>query len=380
MKLYNNILSTFKTRRLWRGALTVFIMVALYYLGTVLPDKLAAKRQAEGLEIKAILIGPLQSYIDTTDNAPICVLAGLSEVGSGADPLRVMLAKDDKDGFYRDFSYYADNGPVVPGGIMQTATLMFYLDKGRITLNMNVPTNNGKLPELMSGFNEDPHIIDYERTTGRDSISIREGFLRSYRYVTNRYVLDDIRRGPSTVWYTFVDQFMDYFGPSSEYFLPRFTYKSVLEKEALSIANGTGIILSQDQILNLYGSIANGGVKPAYRYHRKKAFCSENTAREISIMLRHNVLEGTGRTLKDSFIPIAGKYGTGILDKGHLPLYGNVQEKGLVYVTSFVGFFPADAPKYTLCVSMYYDDYPNYELCKRAFGDIVDQMNENGLL
>ena len=97
-------------------------------------------------------------------------------------------------------------------------------------------------------------------------------------------------------------------------------------------------------------------------------------------MLRHNVLEGTGRTLKDSFIPIAGKYGTGILDKGHLPLYGKVQEKGQVYVTSFVGFFPAYAPKYTLCVSMYYDDYPNYELCKKAFGDIVDQMNDKGLL
>ena len=97
-------------------------------------------------------------------------------------------------------------------------------------------------------------------------------------------------------------------------------------------------------------------------------------------MLRHNVLEGTGRTLKDSFIPIAGKYGTGILDKGHLPLYGKVLEKGRVYVTSFVGFFPTDAPKYTLCVSMYYDDYPNYELCKKAFGDIVDQMNEKGLL
>lgn len=380
MKLCNNILSAIKTRGLWRRVLIVLLLVAVYCIGTILPYKMYEKRQAEGSEVKDVLMGPLQSYIDTTDKAPVCVLASISEVGSGRDPFRVLLAKDNKDGYYRDFSYYADNVPVVPGGIMQTATLMFYIDRGRITLDMNVPTNKGKLPELMSGFNEDPHIIDYERTTGRDSISIREGFLRSYRYVTNRYVLDDIRKGVGTVWYIFVDQFIDYFGPSSEYFLPRFTYKSVLEKEALSIANGTGIILSQDQILNLYGSIANGGVKPAYRYHRKKAICSENIARELSIMLRHNVLEGTGRTLKDSFIPIAGKYGSGILDKGHLPLYGNVQEKGRVYVTSFVGFFPADAPKYTLCVSMYYDDFPDYELCKRAFGDIVDQMNEKGLL
>lgn len=381
MGLNDNMLTADKTRDIWSKVLVILLLVAVYCVGTVIPDKLAERRYVEDSEVKDAIMGPLRSCIDTAGKAPNCVLAAVKKVGSGREPVRVLLAKDDRDSFYRDFSYHADNVPVVPGGIMQTATMLFFIDRGRIALDTKVPTNNGKLPESATGFNEDHHIIDYEQTTGRDSISIREGFLNSYRYVTNRYVLDDIKRGAgSTLWFEFVNQFTDYFGSSPAYFLPRFAYKTVLEKEALSIADGAGIILSQDQILNLYGSIANGGVRPAYRYHRTKAICSENTAREVSTMLRNNVLEGTGRTLRDNTVPIAGKYGSGILDKGRLPLYGDIQERGRVYVTSFVGYFPADAPEYTMCVSMYYDGYPDYELCKRAFGEIVDQMKEKGLL
>ena len=337
--------------------------------------------QEDETDLAEILRSSLEVYLSDAPDA-VAGLASISEVGSGKNPVGAMLARSEEDSTYTDlsFTYYYDAVPVIPGGIMQTATLMYYIDEGRISLDRLIPTNHGRLPKV-TGLKDDYYLYDYERMTGRDSISVDEGFLLSSRYVTERYVLDDIRKGYDSAWHGYISRFMDYFGPSSAYFLPRNEYRmETLEKEALLIADGAGIILSQGQILNLYGSIANGGVRPAYRYHGKKAVCSEETASEITGLLTRNVIAGTGRRLKDNIIPVAGKYGSGILDMGFLPCYGYVREKGRLWLTSFVGFFPFDEPKYTLCVTVYFNDYPDYSLCTDAFGDMVDEINGNGLL
>ena len=102
--------------------------------------------------------------------------------------------------------------------------------------------------------------------------------------------------------------------------------------------------------------------------------------KEMAALLRENVTGGAGTLLRDCPVPVAGKAGAGILDKGGIPGYGNIDEKGEVWVCSFVGFFPSYEPKYTLCVTLYFNDYPGYSLPALAFGDIIKGIMDKGLL
>ena len=115
------------------------------------------------------------------------------------------------------------------------------------------------------------------------------------------------------------------------------------------------------QTLSFYNAIANNGkmMKPMFvreiRYHGKvlqhfdeevlkRSLCSRETLKKVRSMLEGVILRGTARNLKNSNYSIAGKTGTAqIADKNKG--YGHK-----VYQASFVGYFPADAPKYSCIV------------------------------
>ena len=70
--------------------------------------------------------------------------------------------------------------------------------------------------------------------------------------------------------------------------------------------------------------------------------CSGSTLNKLRILLEGVVENGTAKNLKNSHYRIAGKTGTAqILENG------KYTKK---YITSFVGYFPAHAPKYTAIV------------------------------
>ena len=164
------------------------------------------------------------------------------------------------------------------------------------------------------------------------------------------------------------------------YYIPNYRYQGILKKPALSIADGTGVLLSQWQMLNFYGSIANNGVNPRRNHGMKKRIVSEKTAKAIQTLLRDNVLDGTGVLVKDCVIPVAGKTGNGLVDKGRIPGYGLLEERGAIRSSTFVGYFPADVPKYTMCVTYYYKDVFSYTLSSLTFKEIVNRLNQEGLL
>jgi Cell division protein FtsI/penicillin-binding protein 2 len=338
-------------RPAWIRVLAVALLVAAYWVITAFPSRRDERRDADKAGMKGLITASLRSRLDTTASV-ISGLVSISEVGSGKKPVSVFLAKNESG--YVDYSYYADRAPVVPGGIMQTATLTYYLDRGAVSMEKSM--------------------------TGLDSLSVREGFLKSDRYVTDRYVLDDVEKEFRSEYRGFMDNLDRYFGTSDVYYVPQFYYWGPLKRNIASICDGTGIILSQRQILQFYGSIANGGVRPSRRYFPKSRICSEEIAKEIASLLRENVTDGTGRLLKDCPVPVSGKIGTGILDKGRVPEYGSVEEKGEVRMSSFVGFFPSYDPKYVMCVTLYFNDCPGNSLPALAFGDIVKEIMDKGLL
>ena len=124
---------------------------------------------------------------------------------------------------------------------------------------------------------------------------------------------------------------------------------------------GYGMRLAPIQILSLYNAIANQGywVRPmivdqvrssseivnTYEpYVTSSRICSERTVKLVQKMLEGVVQKGTAPELKASPYRIAGKTGTAqrIVNKAY------VRGKGLR--VSFVGYFPANRPKYSCMV------------------------------
>lgn len=123
------------------------------------------------------------------------------------------------------------------------------------------------------------------------------------------------------------------------------------------------------QLLTLYNAVANDGkmVKPQFVTHIKQAgrveeefetvvlnekICSQSTIDKVKVCMESVVTHGTARRLSNEVYTIAGKTGTAQIAKGGSG-YGNIKGQGrnVEYTASFIGYFPADNPKYT-CIIM----------------------------
>ena len=124
---------------------------------------------------------------------------------------------------------------------------------------------------------------------------------------------------------------------------------------------GYEVLQTPLQILSLYNAVANDGemVRPklvrAIKKHGKivrefptevlnKQICSQKTIDKVKALLEGVVEHGTASNLKHANYKIAGKTGTAQISKD-----GNYQ-RDKTYQASFVGYFPADKPRYTCIV------------------------------
>ncbi|HEY8933750.1 MAG TPA: penicillin-binding protein [Cyclobacteriaceae bacterium] len=125
------------------------------------------------------------------------------------------------------------------------------------------------------------------------------------------------------------------------------------------MAYGYGLEITPLHTLALYNAVANDGrmIKPVFVKTISRAdeveekfeteelnskICSSKTLDKLKLLLEGVVQNGTAKNIKGAHYPIAGKTGTAqILDDGHYTKK---------YITSFVGYFPAQAPKYSAIV------------------------------
>jgi cell division protein FtsI (penicillin-binding protein 3) len=131
------------------------------------------------------------------------------------------------------------------------------------------------------------------------------------------------------------------------------------------MAFGYEVEMTPLQILTFYNAIANNGtmvkprlvrclkshsqvVKPYRTEVLKSSICSKETLAVIRGMLEGVVTDGTAKNLKNDLYSIAGKTGTAVISQG---AKGYRTEGGRKdYRASFVGYFPADNPKYSCIV------------------------------
>ncbi len=148
------------------------------------------------------------------------------------------------------------------------------------------------------------------------------------------------------------------------------------------------------QMLAFYNAVANGGrlMRPRFvtRISRngrtvrelepqviKERICSARTLAIVHGMLQGVVDSGTATNLRAAHFSIAGKTGTAQIARN-----GSYKQHGISYQASFVGYFPADAPKYSCIVvvnsptsSVYYGNV----VAGPIFKEIADKIYSNRL-
>lgn len=124
------------------------------------------------------------------------------------------------------------------------------------------------------------------------------------------------------------------------------------ELNTLTASYGHGIAVSPLQLVSAASSIVNGGflVKPTLVSHQDKVtgdkkvrVVSDKTAHRMRQMLRLVVSEGTGSKADVGGFLVGGKTGT-----AEKPGKKGYNRKSLI--SSFLGFFPMDKPKYSVFV------------------------------
>lgn len=288
---------------------------AVLFIGLLIGDGCANARRWAEPTPNPFLADILREDIPSDDDGIFCASIALAAVDAQAVPEHAVIVRDPDNGRFEAYPYGYESMSLPPGDMMQAVTYAWLLDKKRGTM---------------------------------------DNFFDSYN---------------------FINDLSKYLGSSQAFYLPRYYYES----EFASILDGSGILLSQDQLLTFYGSIARNGMRPDKAWYRRQRICSAQTAGAVSALLREEVLSGKDTALARLAIPVAGRSGAGILDKGWIP-YRQIQPSDPVQAASFVGFFPSDAPKYTLCVSVYSSDAPRTETAVRIFEDIVNRLDKEGKL
>jgi cell division protein FtsI (penicillin-binding protein 3) len=101
----------------------------------------------------------------------------------------------------------------------------------------------------------------------------------------------------------------------------------------------------------------------------KKSICSEKTLGKVRQMLIDVVEKGTAKAARSEHFKIAGKTGTAQVD------YGKSKSKKTHQLT-FCGYFPADDPKYSIIVVVWYPSSKFYPSAGAISGEVFKNIAE----
>ena len=327
------------------------------------------------------------------------------EVETGAVKAMVNLSRNSRNSMGEYFNS-AIGRPAEPGSVFKTVSLLTLVEDGHVELETKIPSNHGIMKEYPKL--RDEYIPRYESRNKTDQISIVDGFKISSNYVFRRLVKDYYGSDEKE----FIERLYEYKLAPDAYtfdltekgatppYIPDPKGKGWSGTDLISVAIGYTVRPPALNIAMFYNAIANDGkmMKPyivesiEYNGRTEKTFkpeilngsiCSKATADSVTRALKMVTLEGTASKLKNAKCVVAGKTGTAriVLNKEEragssdpfISAAGQKKHQG-----TFVGFFPADEPKYTAIVTIwsgltsqnfYGGAYP-----AAAFKEIVDAV------
>jgi len=288
-----------------------------------------------------------------------CVV--LMEVATGKVKAMANLQRNKNGSYYESYNY-AIGESTEPGSVFKLASLMAAFEDGYLDLDEMVDTEDGTT-QFYDATMRDSHKGGY------GVISIKEAFIKS----SNVAISKEINRVYKAHPQDFVDRLykmnlnkrlgVEIAGEGNP-FIKNTDNDSWSGLTIPWMSIGYEIEMTPLQILTFYNAVANNGkmVKPKFVNSIKKrgklvkefdtevinnSICSMETIAKAKEMLEGVVEEGTAKNLKNSIYKIAGKTGTAQIANEK---YGYKYESKVSYQASFVGYFPADNPKYTCIV------------------------------
>ncbi len=352
------------------------------------------------IDIQDIADNALRTQIADIENIEGgCVV--VMDVKTGAIRAMVNLLRDSTSGRLGEVYNMAVGRAGEPGSVFKTATLMSLIEDGMVKISDEIPTNHGDLKY----FKRDDHIPQYEKKYHTDKISIMHGYEISSNYVFRKLAIDHYSDNPKR----FLDNLYLYkLGEAYSFDLKGFTAPTLPSSDTRSwsatdlgsLAIGYSASETPLHILTFYNAIANKGrmMKPylvedieVNGIVKEKrgpsvlngSICSRATADSLTKGLMRITEEGTAaRRLKNAKFKVAGKTGTARIAqdpknarRGHP--YEDKQGR-VQYQATFVGFFPAEQPRYSAIVVIY--SKPSREVFfggttpALAYREIVDKI------
>ena len=309
-----------------------------------------------------------------------CVI--VMEVSTGQIKALVNLGKT-KHNQYKEIYNYAvgSHGNTEPGSSFKLISMMALLEETSLALTDSIDTGNGK-------YKFHNLTMRDAKIGGHGIITIQEAFERSSNIGIAKLIDSTFSKKPQ--------KFIDYI------------YKLGLHKHAVFQLAGEGVpfiktpqhdtwsgvtlpwmsmgyelTLTPLHILTVYNAIANQGtmlqpiiVKKIKRANRTikefkspvmhKQICSDATLQKLKMMLEGVVERGTARKFKHGFYKIAGKSGT-----TNKLVDGKYTD---ATYTSFVGYFPIEAPRYSCIVVIDDPKGPSYHYGGQVAAPVVKEI------
>ncbi|MBR1632571.1 MAG: transpeptidase family protein [Bacteroidales bacterium] len=308
---------------------------------------------------------------DEEDLDEACLV--LMDVKSGAIRAMVNLKRDQNNpAHFAEIYNTAIQRRCEPGSVFKTATLLAAVDDGYIKcLDETIPTNHGVVKNAK--MRQDVHILDWEREYKTKEISYLDGFKISSNYVLSTIAVQNYADKPQqfvSKLYSFGlgDSFNFDLDGMAPPFIPDPNKRNRNEPGHWSnttlgaIGFGYSTMETPLQILTFYNGIANKGrlMKPylvedieyrgdvEIRYGRSvlnSSMCKRSSADTVNRALMAVTEEGTAKVLKNAKCKVAGKTGTSFAAVDGS--YSNAEGRK-IYQGTFVGYFPAENPKYSI--------------------------------
>lgn len=293
-------------------------------------------------------------------------------------------------GNYEETFNYAVGESTEPGSTFKLASMIALLEDGKVKPEEIVHTGNGTL-----AFAD--RVMRDAKEGGFGSITARNAFEVSSNVGISQLVVKAYKDKPQH----FVDRLkgmgldkplgLEITGEGQPFLSdPKSASWSGVSLPWMSI--GYGVSLTPLQTLAFYNAVANNGrmMKPMFveeiRQTGKtirqfqpqvinRSIASNSTLELIREMLIGVVENGTAKNIYSPLYPIAGKTGTAqvaITSQGYRNVHGRTS-----YRSSFVGYFPADQPAYSIIVVIHNPRgilYSGGQLAAPVFKEISDKI------
>ncbi len=320
-----------------------------------------------GMDIRSTLDMNIQYFLETALLKRLKELKAERGVGIVMDvksgEIRAManLLRNPKDSSYNEYFNSAVQWLYEPGSVMKAFSMLALFEEyPDIPLSMPVNTGNGILRVV-------DHVFHDAKKGGYGLLTLQGVVEHSSNVGVVKVILKYFKDKPKV----FTDHLSD-IGVDKKTGIDLYGEKTQPLKNPEhgpwwgdvslgQIAIGYEHSVTPIQVLALYNAIANNGIYVTPHLVRsfiengkeksntvitikKRSIASSQALRKVKKMLEGVVLRGTAQsTVKSDIIPIAGKTGTAQIyteDSGYIKEYN----------TTFVGYFPADNPKYSMII------------------------------